>query len=186
MSQKKVLHISTECYPAAKDGGMADVVGALPKYLKEEGWSPSVVTPRYKLEWFDNQTFRKVYSGSFILEGKTTLFDIYKVKKDTLSFDYYCVDIPGRFDRNSIYLNEFGHGYQDEAERNVAFQRSVLQWLNDPKSKTSFQLLHCHDHQVGFIPFLIKKVPVYSNIKDIPIFYTIHNGAITVGFLGLD
>ena len=43
MSKKKVLHISTECYPAAKAGGMADVVGALPKYLISEGWSPSVI-----------------------------------------------------------------------------------------------------------------------------------------------
>lgn len=177
MAKKKVLHISTECYPAAKAGGMADVVGALPKYLIDQSWVPTVVTPRYKLPWFDQQTFRNVYSGSFEMEGKSTLFDIYKVKKGTLSFDYYCIDIPGRFDRDSIYLNEFGHGFQDEAERNIAFQRSVLQWLNDAKSKVSFDLFHCHDHQVGFIPFLMKKTETFKRLKDIPTFYTIHNGA---------
>ncbi len=174
---KKVLHISTECYPAAKAGGMADVVGSLPKYLIKQGWNTAVITPRYKLPWFDQQVFRNVYSGSFDMEGQMTLFDVYKAKKGTLPYDYYCIEILGRFDRDSIYLNEYGHGFHDEAERNVSFQRSVLQWLSDKKNKTSFDLLHCHDHQVGFIPFMVKKVPTFESIKDIPIYYTIHNGA---------
>lgn len=174
---KKVLHISTECYPAAKAGGMADVVGSLPKYLAKQSWNAAVVTPRYKLKWFDQQTFRNVYSGSFEMEGQMTLFDVFKAKKGTLPYDYYCIEILGRFDRDSIYLNEFGHGFHDEAERNVSFQRSVLGWLSDKKTKTAFDLFHCHDHQVGFIPFMIKKVPAYSAIKDIPTYYTIHNGA---------
>lgn len=177
MANKKVLHISTECYPMAKAGGMADVVGALPKYLPSNKWDASVVTPKYKLSWFDKYTFRNVYSGAFKMEGEEIKFDVSKVKKDTLDFDYYCINIPGKFDRDSIYLNDFGHGFQDEAERNVAFQRALLQWLADAKTKTKFDLLHCHDHQVAFVPFLIKKVEDYKKIKDVPVHYTIHNGA---------
>ena len=30
-----IVHVSAECYPVAKAGGLGDVVGALPKYLKE-------------------------------------------------------------------------------------------------------------------------------------------------------
>ncbi len=171
----KVLHIATECYPAAKAGGMADVVGALPIYQIQAGWSAAVVTPKYSLPWYDQQTFRKVYSGSFKLEGEDQKFTIFKLKNETLTFDYYCIDIPGRFDRPSIYLNEEGYGYEDEAERNISFQRSVLQWLC--ASKTGFDLLHCHDHQVGFIPFLIRKAKLYKKINKIPICYTIQNGA---------
>ena len=34
----KIYHLSMECYPVAKVGGLADVVGALPKYQnKMEG-----------------------------------------------------------------------------------------------------------------------------------------------------
>jgi len=175
MSKNKVLHISTECYPVAKAGGMADVVGSLPIYQASQGWIPSVVTPRYLLPWYEKHTFRKVHSGSFKMEESEVHFDVLRVKKDSLPFDYFAIDLPGLFDRDSIYLGADGHGFGDEAERNLAFQRAVLTWLSS--SKASFDLLHCHDHQVGFIPFFIKHVAEFQSLKDIPTFYTIHNGA---------
>ncbi len=177
MKTKTVIHVSTECYPAAKAGGMADVVGSLPKYLSDHGWSPVVVTPRYLLPWFDKQKLRREYAGSFVIEDQSVIFEVYRIKKGDLPFDYYCIDIPGLFDRNSIYLNESGHGYEDEPERNISFQRSVIKWLSDPKSSVQPDLIHCHDHQTGFIPFLIKNSKEGQALKDIPTFYTIHNGA---------
>ena len=173
--QNKVLHISTECYPAAKAGGMADVVGSLPVYQKKFGWSPSVITPMYKLPWFEKNSFRKCHSGSFKMEGRGYFYDIFKVQKDTLPFEYYCVHIPELFERPSIYLNENGIGFDDEPERNVGLQRAVLDWLVNGGIK--FEMLHCHDHQTGFIPFLIKKCDQYESISKTPVFYTIHNGA---------
>ena len=47
-----VLHVSAECYPMAKAGGLGDVVGALPKYQKKMGDESMVVMPMY-----DNQIF---------------------------------------------------------------------------------------------------------------------------------
>ncbi|MFT4565102.1 MAG: starch synthase [Saprospiraceae bacterium] len=175
MSKKKVLHISTECYPVAKAGGMADVVGSLPIYQSAQGWTPSVVTPRYLLPWYEKHTFRKVYSGNFQMEGREIHYEVQRVKKDALPFDYYAIDLPGLFERDSIYLDEDGHGFGDEAERNLAFQRAVLGWLSAGES--NFDLLHCHDHQVGFVPFFIKNVSEFQVLKGTPTFYTIHNGA---------
>ena len=40
-----ILHISAECYPVAKVGGLADVVGALPNYQKKTGINSKVVMP---------------------------------------------------------------------------------------------------------------------------------------------
>ncbi len=171
----KVLHISTECYPMAKAGGMADVVGSLPVYQSKLNWYPSVIIPRYRLPYFETNTFRKVYSGSFKMESTGYFFDIIKVQKNGAPFDLYCVHIPELYDRDSIYLDKNGIGFSDEPERNIGFQRAVLEWLN--AENPGFSILHCHDHQTGFIPFLVKKTETYPSISNLKIFYTIHNGA---------
>lgn len=49
----RILHISAECYPAAKAGGMGDVVGALPIYQNTNAHLSEVVIPKYKLPWLE-------------------------------------------------------------------------------------------------------------------------------------
>ena len=41
----RIYHLSAECYPVAKVGGLADVVGALPKYQVQAGLDAAVVLP---------------------------------------------------------------------------------------------------------------------------------------------
>jgi len=41
----EIIHVSAECYPYAKAGGLADVVGTLPKYQQQLGHSAKVVVP---------------------------------------------------------------------------------------------------------------------------------------------
>lgn len=170
-----VLHISTECYPAAKAGGMADVVGALPLFQKKYDWHPSVVIPMYRLPWFDNYEFESIYKDTLNMNFVEYNYEVLRCLNSALGFEFYCISQAELFDRDSIYLNEYGHGFHDEAQRNMGFQRSVLQWLQNTTVK--FDLLHCHDHQTGFIPFMIKHCSEYRALSYIPTFYTIHNGA---------
>lgn len=171
---KSILHISTECYPAAKAGGMGDVVGALPLYLPEHGILGSVIIPKYKRKWFTEYSFESVDAGSFNLGDREVKYDIQKLTSNNLAFPFYCIDLPGLFDREDIYLAENGHGYPDEPERNIAFQLSVLHWL--AKGIEKFDVLHCHDHMTGLIPFFIKSCPIFSTLANIPTVFTIHNG----------
>lgn len=172
---KKVLHISTECFPAAKAGGMADVVGALPNYQSDQGWDASVIIPRYDLPWFHKNEFKVVHEGVLSMEFVSYPFTILQYQGTALAYDFYCVDIPQLYARSSIYLNEHGHGYGDEAERNMALQRSTLQWLSHSHG-LSFDLIHCHDHQAALVPFMMKHCKEYQRLQKIPTFYTIHNG----------
>jgi len=157
MKLKSVLHISMECYPAAKAGGMGDVVGALPLYLPKQGIEAAVVIPKYKRKWFAENSFEIVHTATLTLGAQKIDFTIEKLEKNVLDYPFYCVNIPGLFDREDIYLGSDGHGYPDEAERNISFQIAILDWLR--ASKIKFDLLHCHDHMTGLIPFFLPYSP---------------------------
>jgi len=58
----EIFHISAECYPMAKVGGLADVVGALPKYQNKEGHQVRVVVPCYDTKFYSQNKFECVYN----------------------------------------------------------------------------------------------------------------------------
>ena len=62
-----ILHISAECFPIAKIGGLADVLGALPKYQKELKTDCSVLMPFYNTKFTQNNTFEVVYENFIAL-----------------------------------------------------------------------------------------------------------------------
>jgi len=110
----KILHISAECYPAAKAGGLGDVAGALPKYLKKTGLDTSVIIPRYHTKWLNQQTYQQVFSGEFYMGQEHIYFSIHRVENDPTGFPLYVADIPRKFDRPGVYADENGHAYADE------------------------------------------------------------------------
>jgi len=44
---KKVLFVASECVPFIKTGGLADVVGSLPKYFDKSKYDVRVMIPKY-------------------------------------------------------------------------------------------------------------------------------------------
>lgn len=172
---KNVLHVSSECYPAAKAGGMGDVVGALPAYLPEHGIKAAVVIPKYKTKWFEGRSFNTIYSSTFPLGDQSQAFSVQKLVNEDILFPFYCIDLPGLFDRDAIYLAEDGHGFKDEPKRNIAFQTAVMEWLLIRYER--FDVIHVHDHMTGLIPFFMKHCPRYDKLKTTPSLLTVHNGA---------
>ncbi len=52
----EIIHVSAECYPVAKAGGLGDVVGALPKYQKKAGHIAKVIMPMYRTKFlYENE-----------------------------------------------------------------------------------------------------------------------------------
>ncbi|MEO1434050.1 MAG: glycogen/starch synthase [Bacteroidota bacterium] len=175
MSKIQVLHVSAECYPAAKAGGLGDVVGALPKYLNQEGVHTAVIIPRYDRKWFHDKTFQTDYQGTVQLSEEYIPFSIERVIDANLGFPLYVANIPGKFDREGVYLDPVsGYGYQDELQRYLSFQVAVLQWVNQFADKPD--VIHCHDHHTGLIPFFMKHGMAFRSLSNIPSVFTIHNG----------
>lgn len=169
-----ILHISTECYPAAKAGGLGDVAGAIPKYLHAQDLEAGVVIPAYQTRWIQARAFPEIFRGAIHFGGRAVPFRVGIYQGSDLNFPLHIVDIPGFFDRPGVYLDEHGNGYGDEVERAIVFQRAVLQWLLAWEKKPD--ILHCHDHHTGLIPFLVKYAPAYQPLANIPTVFTIHNG----------
>src|SRR5690625_981543 len=171
----KIIHLSAECYPVAKVGGLADVAGSLPKYLIREDAAASVVMPKYANEWIANHEFETVFEGKAPLGGREFDFKVQREEDDTLGFPLYVVDIPGRFDRSGVYAEErSGLPYQDDYERFVSFQVAALDWLNEMAVKP--QVIHCHDHHTALTPFMLTQSHRYRNLQHIPTVLTVHNG----------
>ena len=164
----KVLFAASECVPFVKTGGLADVVGALPKEILKNDVDVRVILPLYheipaswrekmthKLYFYVNLGWRRQYCG------------IEELVYDGITF--YFVDNEYYFGRPYIY----GLG-GDEGERFAFFDRAILEAL--PHIGFKPDVLHCHDWQTGLIPVLLKSQ--YQNLdfyKEIKTLYTIHN-----------
>jgi starch synthase len=164
-----IYHLSTECYPVAKVGGLADVVGALPKYQnKIKDVDAKVVMPWYNKSFVYDHEFEVVFDG-FIHQGQNMLqVQVMKEKTNTLGFELFMVKIPGLLDRENPY------GYQDESFQFLAFQQGILHWLTAMQIRPD--VLHCHDYHTGLVPFMVEHCPEFAFLKGVKTIGTIHNG----------
>ncbi|MBC7422927.1 MAG: glycogen/starch synthase, partial [Ferruginibacter sp.] len=163
----EIIHVSAECYPVAKAGGLGDVVGALPKYQNQLGHLAKVVMPMYRTKFLYENNFETTHKGSFWMGPRFFDYTIIKETTNKLGFDLFLVDINGLLDREQVY------GYDDDTERFTAFQIAVVDWL----SKWNHQpdIVHVHDHQAGLIPFMMQHCYAYQHLAAIPTVLTIHN-----------
>jgi starch synthase len=162
-----ILHVSAECYPVAKAGGLGDVVGALPKYMNELGHTARVVMPMYRTKFLYANEWTVVHKGNTNMGNWWYEFTIIKEKTNKLGFELYLVDVNGLLDREKVY------GYNDDNERFTAFQICVLDWLNAWAKKPD--VIHVHDHHTGLIPFMVKHCFKYRALSQVKTVLTIHN-----------
>ncbi len=166
---KKVLFVASEGVPFIKTGGLADVVGSLPKCLDKNYYDVRVMIPRYtcmkpqmqeKLNYvthfYMDFNWHEVYVG--ILEAE---YDGVK---------YYFID-------NEHYFSGFkpyGDNALYEIEKYAFFSKAALSAL--PLINFQPDIVHCHDWQTGLVPVYLKERfrgnPFFWSMKSI---MTIHN-----------
>jgi starch synthase len=164
----EIIHVSAECYPVAKAGGLGDVVGALPKYQCKAGHYAKVVMPMYETKFLHSNEFVVDYKGTTYMAGLPLNYTIIKEATNKLGFDLYLVDIKGLLDRPNIY------SYDDDTERFVAFQVALLDWMNQWGHVPD--VVHCHDHHTALIPFMMQHCYAFKDkLSKVPTVLTIHN-----------
>lgn len=169
MSEVKVLFVSSEVYPFAKVGGLADVVGALPIELQHNHCDARVIMPLYKNVKQKHEHNLDFIGWKMIKMGWRSLYaGLYTLTMNGVKF--YFVDNEYYFNFDQIYVE-----YVFDIERFCFFQRAVLEFLGDFMSFEP-DVLHCNDWQAGMLPLLLeahyKRYGQHTNIKTV---YTIHN-----------
>ncbi|QJD82241.1 glycogen synthase GlgA [Cohnella herbarum] len=163
----RVMFAASEAMPLVKTGGLADVVGALPKALAKRGVEVTVVLPKYgEIPKAIADKVVTLFVMEVQLGWRRQYCGIQEVTVDGVRF--LLIDNEFYFKRGYLY------GYGDEAERFAFFSFAVLEMLE--KLDVLPDILHCHDWQTGLIPFLLKTR--YANrpgYRDIRTVFTIHN-----------
>ena len=144
---KNVLFVASECVPFVKTGGLADVVGSLPKYFDKNEFDVRVMVPKYACipeEWKNKMNYvthfyidlawRKQYVGVFELEYNGCKF--------------YFIDNEFYFNGDKPY--DFIHL---DCEKFIFFSKAVLSIL--PTIDFRPDVINCNDWQTGPIPVFL-------------------------------
>ena len=162
-----VLFVTSEAVPLAKTGGLADVAGALPKALLENGVDARVILPKYEsIPWAYLQLFETIDTFTVQMGWRSQYCGLLRGEVDGVV--YYLIDNESYFRRGGLY------GYDDDPERFVFFSIAVLEAVR--RLDIRFDVLHCHDWQAGLVPFLLKRRYYQDEILGgVRTVFTIHN-----------
>lgn len=170
-----IVFAASECAPLAKTGGLADVVGALPRELARLGHRVTVYLPFYA-------RVRKQMAGElkYAVRSITIPFRYYNRFVNIVAggsrdgVQYFFIDCPELFDRAELY-GSGGIDYADNAERFGLFCRAVLE---ASKRLSVPDVFHVHDWQAALIPVYLRTTyasdPVLRSAATV---LTIHNAA---------
>ena len=165
---KKILFVASEVVPFIKTGGLADVVGSLPKYFNKQEYDVRIMVPKYTVipEEYKN---KMQYRTHFYLElaWRSQYVGLFEMDYDGVKF--YFID-------NEFYFDGFkpyGYIHQD-IEKFGFFCKASLSAI--PLTGFRPDIIHCHDWQTGIIPVYLKERfhegEFYRNMKSV---MTIHN-----------
>ena len=166
---KNILFVASESVPFIKTGGLADVVGSLPKSLDKSKYDVRVFIPKYgcmKQEMKDRLNYRTNFYMDY--NWKSVYVGIMEAVVDGIT--YYFIDNEFYFSGPRPYCDDGLF----EIEKYAFFSKAVLSAL--PLLDFQPDLIHCHDWQTGLIPVYLKDSFAQNDFyKDVKTAMTIHN-----------
>lgn len=169
----KILFVASECAPFIKTGGLADVIGAVPKALAPRDVDARVMIPCYPALRDLADTGEVIWDKGAMHGGPVRL-----ISASAEGVNLLLLDAPHLFDRpGNIYLDTDGRDWHDNAQRFGALSRVAALVAADGVAGWRPDLVHAHDWQAGLVPAYLYQMERETP----PCVLTIHN----IAFQGL-
>ena len=165
-----IAMITPECAPAAKVGGLGDVIQGLSKELTIRGHAVEIILPKYDCLRYDRiWGLAKTYSGLWVPYFNQWIHcDVYFGFVEGLKCFFIEPHSPHNFfDRGLIY------GQADDVERFAFFCRAALEFLYQTHKHPD--IIHCHDWQTALAPVLLYELYQHLGMGHSRVCYTLHN-----------
>jgi starch synthase len=168
----RVAILTSEAVPFAKTGGLADVSGALPKALREQGVDAKLILPLY--DQIDRRSLNDKIIEGIRVEWRGQVHHIRALQSDVADAPTYLIQAPEFFARPNIY------GYSDDHIRFAFFSRAALALLKHLDWQP--QIVHGNDWPCGFAVAELRARRRYDSFfKQVRTLFSLHN----VGYQGL-
>jgi len=148
----KICLISAEVAPLSKTGGLADVAGALAKYLHTAGHDVLVVTPFYSaIDRFalEHESVAALQDIELAVGPHRYRYSVSVARLPGTQVQIHLIDCPALYARANIYTSD-----PDEHLRYLALTRAAFECCQ--RLGFSPQILHAHDWHAAFAPLYLK------------------------------
>lgn len=147
----KIIFVSSEIVPFASTGGLGDVCAALPKALVKQGVEVVRMMPLYRGIDRERYNLKPCNVELHIPLGHAWYYGTVWMQEFEGVTTYF-IHNEEFFERSGIYGSSH-HGYADNFERFLFFQKAVVKLIDHWDMRPD--LVHCHDWQAGLIPMLL-------------------------------
>jgi starch synthase len=186
----RIVMAASEVVGFAKTGGLADVVGALPRALANRGHSVEVALPLYRAVRNGPHSITPTGIDFTIPVGhRSYRGQLWRTMLPNSAVPAYLVEQPELFERDDVaqgrglyqYTTPDGRkcDYADNADRYVFFCRAIMEAV--PRLDPRPEILHCNDWQTALLPVCLRELysrqshvhaASYAGLKSL---LTIHN-----------
>jgi starch synthase len=174
----RICFVASEVAPLAKTGGLADVAGALPRYLHSKSHDVRLIMPLYSridtraLELHPVQFVQRV---PLALGAHHFEFSVFTAALPGSSLMIYLVHCPALYDRPGIYT-----GGADEHLRFLLLTRAAIETCQ--RMGFAPQIFHCNDWHTAFAPLYLRSIYAWDRLfAATRTVLTIHN----IGYQGI-
>ena len=166
---KNILFVASEGVPFIKTGGLADVVGSLPKCVDKRYFDIRVMIPKYTCIPQELKD-KMVYKTSFYMDFHWKNEYVGILEAEVEGVKYYFIDNESKFGG----FHPYSSNVYDDIEKFAFFSKAALSAM--PLLDFRPDVIHCHDWQTGLIPVYLKERfqgnQFFHGIKSV---MTIHN-----------